>query len=237
MEPIPETERALTELEASTEVRGLRESLVERAQRARSLVPDLVGVSIARLEEGLTFTLVASEDEMAVLDAVQYLAGGPCVDGARTGEQRRIRHVDEEDALDEEGWRLFAVASASRSVRSTLTLPLTDEDGRVLGSVNLYAGSARAFDGVEPQLALLFGAWAAGAVRNADLSFSTRLEAQQAPERMRHLKVIDHATGIIAAEQGIDVEMAAQRLRSAAAQADVPLELLAQQVIDAYDNE
>jgi hypothetical protein len=163
LDPIRETEQAADALESFTGETGLLDALSERANRARELVPDLMGVSVARAQDGLTFTLVASDEVIAVLDALQYIGGGPCVKGAATGEVQETRFARGSGPLDEEEWRLFSSASAARGVRSTLTLPILDSGGEAVGSVNLYAGAARAFEDVHPQLALVFGAWAAGA--------------------------------------------------------------------------
>src|SRR5215218_2954296 len=165
MEPIPET------VEAANEVADLDADVLadlrRMANRAQERVPDLVGVSVASLEDGLTFTLVASAEEVAVLDAIQYAAGGPCVEAAHT--DRVVQYAPE--ALDEERWRLFAEATAARAVRSTLTLPVV-RGGQVIATVNLYAAATHAFEGQHEHLAAIFGAWAAGAVTNADLSFT-----------------------------------------------------------------
>ena len=195
--------------------------------RATELVPDLVGVSIAQLDEGLTFTLVATADVVAVLDAVQYLAGGPCVDGAKA---RQVREFNAADILDEERWRLFAQATAARTVRSTLTLPVVAAGG-VVGTVNLYAASSRAFFGMHDELAEIFAASAAGAVANADLSFTTRSEAQAAPARVRERVAIEVAAGILAADLDVDVDTAEVRLRDAAVQAGVTVAQLAREIV------
>src|SRR3954454_14409834 len=228
MEPIPETVEAINELDPSVDEVDVLAHLAGLASRAQELVPDLVGVSIARLAQGLTFTLVATADMIAVLDAIQYVAGGPCVAGAHTNQ------VTEIDVLDEKRWRLFAEATAERGVRSTLTLPVVS-DGRVEGTVNLYAASARAFVGHHQELAKVFGAWAAGAVTNADLTFRTRTEAKAAPQRLREQHVIDVATGIVAAQLGVDVETALARLRDGAARARVSLIRLARRIVRARE--
>ena len=84
------------------------------------------------------------------------------------------------DLLDEDTWHLLAMASAARCIVSTLTLPIV-KDGRIAGAVNLYGASRQAFTGHHEALAEIFGAWAPGAVTNADLSFSTRRDAEEAP--------------------------------------------------------
>lgn len=108
VDPIPETEQAVGELEHVTGGAGLLEVLVDRAARAREIVPDLLGVSVARVQEGLTFTLVASDEDVTVLDALQYVAGGPCVEGARSGEIKEMRLTGGHGPLNEEAWRAFA---------------------------------------------------------------------------------------------------------------------------------
>jgi GAF domain-containing protein len=221
MEPIPETVDAVRSLGPSADGGALLTDLTRLAGLAKKIVPDLLGVSIARLDEGITFTLVATAKDVAVLDAVQYIAGGPCVDAAHTVRVREFDH----GAVDEERWQLFAEATAARAVRSTLTLPVQREE-QVVGTVNMYAASRRAFVGHHAQLAELFGAWASGAVSNADLSFRTRAEAEAAPRRLREQRVIDLATGILAAALGLEVEAAKIRLRDAAVRAGVtPLQL------------
>jgi GAF domain-containing protein len=230
MEPIPETAEAIDNLDALVEEGGLLAHLTRLADRGKEIVPDLVGVSIAPLDRGVTYTLVATAAEIAVLDAIQYAAGGPCVEAAHAEQVMQF----DQNVFDEDRWRLFAQATAARTVRSTLTLPVTSE-GRVVGTVNLYAASRRAFDGHHEQLAEVFGAWAAGAVTNADLSFSTRKEAEVAPQVVREQLTIDRATGIVAADLGVDAEAAEARLRDAASRAGVSLAQLAAEIITARE--
>lgn len=225
MEPLPETVEAVNELGPADDI-DLLAQLTRLANRGKDVVPDLVGVSIGRLQEGLTFTLVATEAEIAVLDAVQYAAGGPCVEGAH--EQKTV----ELDVLDEEQWRLFAEATSARAVRSTLTLPVVGDE-RVVGTVNLYAASRRAFEGHHDELAAIFGAWAAGAVSNADLSFGSRSEARAAPARARDQLAIDVAVGILAVRLGVAVDAAEERLQDAATRAGVTPAELAREIVGA----
>ena len=56
----------------------------------------------------------------------------------------------------------------------------------VVGTVNLYAASRPVPSPVcARMLATIFGAWAPGAITNADLSFSTRDTAREAPQTLR----------------------------------------------------
>jgi GAF domain-containing protein len=229
LEPIPESVQALNELDPTGDTDDLLGRLQRLANRAQDVVPDLVGVSVARYDHGLTFTLVATDDEVAVLDAIQYAAGGPCVDAAHDGH---IREFHNKDTLDETQWQMFAEATAARAVRSTVTLPVIGDGGGVMGTVNLYAASPRAFGGHHEQLADIFGAWAAGAIANADLSFLTRRTAQEAPSRVREAAIIDTAIGILAATQRVDIDTAERRLTAAAQHAGVSVAELAADIVD-----
>ena len=159
VEPIPETAEAIEEYGpfGSGDLLG---ELRAKGARLRDMVPDCVGFSLASIEHGVTFTVAATDADLALLDAVQYLAGGPCVDAVE-GEQ--VVTFTADDAVDERRWQLFAQATAAASVASTLTLPILARD-MVAGSVNLYASTRHAFTGLHEQIARIFDAWAPGAV-------------------------------------------------------------------------
>jgi len=230
VEPIPETVEAIDQLDASPGDDDLLAALQERGARVRELVPECVGVSVAYLTHGVTFTLVATDAEIAMLDGVQYLSGGPCVDAVK--EPAEVVETRLEDLLDEEDWRHFGQASAAASVTSTLTMPVMSH-GRAVGSVNLYGATPDAFTGQHEAIAEIFQAWAPGAVTNADLSFRSREEAKKAPRRMEEQARIDTATGIIAARQSVALDTARERLAEAAMRAGVPEVELARAVIEA----
>jgi GAF domain-containing protein len=230
MEPISESLEASNELEPNDDDGDLLNRLTTMAGKAREVAPECIGVSVAARVEGVTFTLVASAEEIAELDAVQYLEGGPCVDAVENA-YGIARSVAGDDPLSESLWQAFSQASAAAGVRSTLSLPVMEE-GRAVGSVNLYGGSLDAFDGRHEALAEVFGAWAPGAVANADLSFSTRRVAEEAPRRLRESARVAAATGIVAAAHRVDVETAKQRLLDAAQRAGVTLLALAEVVIE-----
>ena len=75
---------------------------------------------------------------------------------------------------------LFAQAAAVVGIRSSLSLPVRDE-GRIVGGVNLYASTRGAFDASHEAIARVVGAQAEEAVRDADLSFSSRTRAMETP--------------------------------------------------------
>ena len=233
MEPIPETLQATDELDALLDESTLLDQLRAAAERARAVAPGLVGVSIASREEGVTFTLVATDDEIATLDAVQYVASGPCVDAMDMGHGVA---TSPEGLLSEERWQDFARASAAHGVHSTLTLPVV-RDGTIVATVNLYGHAEDTFVGHHAALAEVFGAWAPGAVVNADLSFSTRSAAARAPDQLRETARVETATGIVAAERHIPLAEARRQLHDAAQRAGVPVASLAEVVVELHRTE
>ena len=141
-----------------------------------------------------------------MLDASQYLDGGPCVEVSEGHADVVVFPGD--DPLDEERWRLFSQATSAGGVASTLSLPLHEEGRSVAGFDKSWAAE-QAFAGRIEQLAMLVGAAPTTAVSNADLSFSLRIEAAAAPRQMRDRAIIETAVGWVAGVKGIDVEAAA----------------------------
>ena len=216
MEPIPETRVVFNELArfGDTETADL---ILGMGQRAREVVPQCVGLSLALVAEGMVFTLVATDEEIAAIDALQYLDGGPCVVSAH--DNRRIT-FDQSAVTDEGAWQLYSRATAAAGIASSLTLPI-EVEGRVIGSVNLYASTVEAFDGRHEALSEALETCATGAITNADLSFDTRREAAKGPLRLADQGDVDIALGIIAGSQAVDIATAHQRLIASASQAGI----------------
>jgi len=216
MEPIPESLWVIRQQQERGDT-NLSVWLRRISRQIERIVPECVGFSLGSFVDGITYTLVSTSLDVAALDAVQYLDGGPCVKAVHEGET--IENIN--DALSEDEWQLYARSSAARGIASSLTLPLITRDGTVIGTVNLYAGTPDAFRGREERLARAIGASAVDAVANSDLTFRTRLTAQKGPQIFEDQYDIDIAIGILAQQRGIDVALARERLRRAARQAGV----------------
>ena len=227
---MPETREALAEF-VTLDDPDVDELLADLGRRAQAIVPDLVGLSLGLAHEGLTFTLLASSSGVASIDAAQYVEGGPCVEV--TEGRLESAEVDMSDPMDEEQWRLFSLVSAASGVASSLSLPIYRNDTQ-MGGVNLYASAPDAFAGRHEQLADALGGRAAEAVTNADLAFSTRLEAAAAPQQMRDRIEIETATGLLAARSGTELEVAQRLLREAAVRSGVPVALVARVLVLAH---
>jgi GAF domain-containing protein len=226
VKPIPPTSQAFEKLDRLGET-GVQAALDHMSELVREVVPECVGLSLTLVADNITLTLVATGEPTSHLDAMQYLDGGPCVTATETNQ---LIEVNEADLLDEDLWSMFALASAAEGVRSSLSMPLLDEE-TVVGGMNLYGSTRDAFNGHHEELARIVGAWAPGAVRDADLSFSTRQRAAEAPGVLADQADVDVATGIIATALDVDLETARQRLAEAAARAGIPEAEVARTVI------
>lgn len=205
MQLLPQSREALDEYVAESvdDVEGLLRVIEGWAVRA---VPDCVALSVTLLDEDLTFTLVDEE-------ATQARDGSEDVS---SGDRAR----EDAYALDEAGWADMARERAFAGIASTVSLPVV-EHGRAVLNIDLYASTAHAFRDRVDGLVEALGAWQAGAVTNADLSFETLRRAELAPALLREQRLVDVAVGLVAARMAVTTRDAAVLLDVAAEQAGV----------------
>jgi GAF domain-containing protein len=218
VEPVPETVEAFKEMSRFGDTE-LAEIVLSMGRRVTQLVPECIGLSVSLVEHGVTFTLMATDEEVASWDALQYLDGGPCLEAVADNE---ILEVQQADLLDEGRWLMHAQASAAAGVKSSLSLPVGVE-GQIIGGINLYASTPDAFTGKHEQIAAELGAQAEGAITNADLEFRTRRAAMEAPDKLADQREVDVALGIIVASHEVDLTEARNRLEQAAQRAGISL--------------
>jgi GAF domain-containing protein len=224
MEPIAESLEALRRLSATADV-DLVSQLKEAADHVVEAVPDCIGLSIAWFEEGLTFSLLTTSALM-IIDAAQYLDGGPCEVAAL-----ELQEVHVADVLDERQWQLFGSAASANGVRSSLSLPLR-QGGKVYGSINFFGRTPETFAGSQGELARMFGAALEEAVMNADLSMASVRRARHAVETLEARDKVYTAVGAFAAREGVSVDEARRQMEAAAERAGVSLEAVASLVLD-----
>jgi GAF domain-containing protein len=227
VEPLPETVEALRELTRFGD-ETIARTLLRISRDVERVVPEVVGISLSLIDENLTFTMTATTGPVAQMDGMQYLAGGPCDETLKTGVPHIYRAGD---PVDEERWELFARATAAEGVASTLSMPMLS-NGVVVAGVNMYASTPDAFDGHHEDLADVCGAWAGGAVTNADLDFSTRFEAAETPERLRDEFEIDQAVGALMSRWDLSLVEAGHRLRDAAQRAGISDAQMARAILE-----
>jgi GAF domain-containing protein len=224
VELIPESLEALARLSVLSE-HDLLSQLGQTAALVVALVPECVGMSVAYFDDDVTFTLLATSERLRVLDAAQYLDGGPCQVAALTGDELEV-----DDLLDENTWQLFAMASAAQGVRSSLSLPLRSNH-RIDGSINFYGHTTHAFTGRERALAVMFGAAVEEAMTNADLTMASVDRARDSVTRLHDHDKINQAIGIMASREYVPLDVAEDRLYDAANRAGITPLALAELII------
>jgi GAF domain-containing protein len=186
--------------------------------------PAHCGITLRRDQE--PFTVAASGPLASRVDEVQYGEGdGPCLQTMRTGEAVAVT-----DLVGERRWHSYPGHALRYGVRSSLSLPLSSDDG-TRGALNLYATVPDAFGDRQRKAAELFAAQASAA-----LSIVTRMAGQialtgQLREALRSRSVIDQAIGIIMGEQRCDADEAFGLLRSASQHQNRRLRDLAADVV------
>jgi len=212
MEPVRGTKQALDILVSQGDSQ-VAVALMRMGREARRLVPSCVGLSLTFVAEDLTFTLVATGDELAALH-------GPAPDTTQGAPLERA--PDAEDLLDERLWQQYARASAAAGVASSLSLPIV-RGGRTIGSVSVYAATPDAFDQGRDALATALGVSPQGAIANADLEFRSRRAAADAPHQLTDDEDVDIAIGLVATLLHVDVSDAEERLQDAARRVGISL--------------
>jgi len=226
--PVSETREAFDWLGAF-DTDHIEASLLQMSTRVREIAPDCVAMSLSVVEGDLTFTVTGDRPGASLLDAVQYLDGGPCLEAM---EQRELEATGDLPT-DEGRWQMFALAEALVGISSTLSLPILS-DYRVVGGVNLYGSTSDAFDGHHEELATACGAWAAGAVSNADLGFTSRVRAAATPGRLQDRGDVDLAKGLVAETRGVTPDEAGEQIHDAAVRAGVSEAEFAQFLLHAH---
>jgi GAF domain-containing protein len=210
----------------------LEEWMTGLTARIKEIAPSCVAVSVTLQDGDLTFTFSANRRGAALLDAVQYLDGGPCIKAIEDDE------IEATDCLatDEGQWRMFAAAEALTGIASTLSMPLMNGSD-VVGGVNLYGAAKDTFDGSHEELAAACGSWAATAVTNADLRFTSRVRAAATRDRLQDRGDVDMAAGVVAEHQQTTTERARARMHDAAVRAGVSVPEFARFLLESHASE
>jgi hypothetical protein len=160
-----------------------REELVraqeDLARQAREGIPGCGSASVTVLHDGEARTISTSDERALAIDEEQYDGkSGPCLSAMR---KREI--VDVPDYTTERRWPNVTARDREIGVYSGLSLPLED-DGDVLGALDLYGDSVGAFGDSSLMLADLFTRQATVVLR-----YLNQLQAERA-QNARELAVL-----------------------------------------------
>lgn len=204
---------------------ALPETLSWTARTALETVPgfDRVAIALTRPNGGIR-TMVASDDLVWELDAVQYgLDQGPCVDAVR-GEQPVVRL---EHAGQDPRWPQYLPGAVARGLRSQLSVRLWTGE-QALGGINFYSTVSDTIDSQASDIAELLAA-------QASIALSHAQQAQQLQEAVATRQVIGQAVGIVMERYGISHHAAFEYLARESQVSNTKLRVLAQELVDATE--
>jgi serine phosphatase RsbU (regulator of sigma subunit) len=129
----------------------LARALDDLARLAREGIPGCGSASVTVLHDGDALTMSSTDARALAIDEEQYDGeSGPCLSAMR---EREI--VDVPDYTAERRWPRVTAKGRELGVHSGLSLPLED-DGNVLGALNLYGDTVGAFGDSSLMIADMF---------------------------------------------------------------------------------
>lgn len=154
----------------------LAAALEDLAALARDVVPGCAAASVTVLHDGTPGTVASTDHGARGVDEEQYGQGcGPCLDAMRGRDAITV-----EDYRDERRWPPIAAASLRMGLRSSLSMPL-QQDGRVLGALNMYGETPAEFGPASRASAATFARQAA-----LVLGYLSRLHTERALHAREH---------------------------------------------------
>jgi GAF domain-containing protein len=184
--------------------------LTDVAGRAHHRLGDVVGVALTTaVDGGEPMTTGASTDQAAEIDLVQYAVGlGPCLHALQGGGGTYVP-----DLADDDRWGEYGQAAAEHGARSCISVPVQDDDARVVGVLKVYASEVDGLDAEQQALAEDVALEMAGGFGLASALVATSYELSDRIEAMDSRRTIDLATGVLMGRLGISAADAFAALR------------------------
>lgn len=183
------------------------------------------GVSLAA-DDRLIFA-IAQPDAITGLERVQEQhQTGPCVEAYRTGQRVVVPDI----RAQRDRWPQLVEAAEQVGIEAAAGIPIR-LNGTRLGALNLYDDTPRDWADEDLHAAEVLAAMAAGLIANAHRLDQARTTAEQLQKALNSRVVIEQAKGIIAAEAGIPIDDAFERLRTHARSHNLPLRSVAEAVV------
>jgi GAF domain-containing protein len=210
----------------------ITEFLDQLATLTVKVLPGEVFCGITLRRDHSVFTVASSDSRASQVDEIQYgHDNGPCLRTLATGE---VVVVD--DLAQDDRWGGYRMPALGHGVRSSLSLPLRG-DGEVIGALNIYATTPRAFGPAEQLVAGRFADETSRA-----LALAVRMAERT--EMSAHLQnalasraVIDQALGIIMGQNRCTADEAFEVLRAISQNRNVKLRGIAAEMITAVSGQ
>jgi hypothetical protein len=208
------------------------EFLTQLAVLTVKLLPGELSCGITLRRNHGAFTVASSDTRASQVDEIQYgQKDGPCLHTLGSGEA-----VVVDDLAQDYRWDGYRLPALGHGVRSSLSLPLR-ADGEVIGALNIYASTPRAFGPAEQLAAGRFADEASRA-----LALAVRMAERS--EMSAHLQnalasraVIDQALGIVMGQNRCTADEAFEVLRSISQNRNVKLRAVAADMVTAVSGQ
>ncbi|GAA3630120.1 GAF and ANTAR domain-containing protein [Kineosporia mesophila] len=209
-----------------TGTQPLTQTLLQVATFAVSAIPGADGAGVTVLERQGPDTIVASNELVRAVDAVQYGIGeGPCLLAVQSRSTQRSGSLDGESR-----WPSFGPQAGRLGVHSALSLPLLIA-GQPVGALNVYGRAHNAFDEQSAFIGEAFARPAAVTASQALLLEESRRVAAQLEQAMTARTTIDRAVGILMSRTGKTADEAYETLRQRSTQDGIDIGELATQIV------
>lgn len=191
---LTESFRILSRLLLSDE--NVESTLARIAELSVEAIPgcDWAGISLVE-PEGIR-TVGATDDLVTEIDALQYETGeGPCLSAIKESERAVMFEIS--SMAEDTRWPAFSSRAVERGVMSLLAYTLGVPEHSVLGSLNLYARAAGAFNREDERVGTIFAAHAAVALANAQSLARAEKRAEDLKVGLASRDLIGRAKGIL----------------------------------------
>ncbi|GAB3575571.1 GAF and ANTAR domain-containing protein [Amycolatopsis endophytica] len=226
---------ALEDLCVQAAGQSLEDAVRGIAEGAVATLPDADAATITALDDnGLPYLLATTDQRVVGIDEDQYKTHrGPCVEAAT--RRHPVRAVIGEH---EEEWPEFTASAKAAGVNTYLSVPLlvpggpADGDDEVVGGLDMYSFTARAFDPYDEQMMRLFVTAACDAFANARRWEATNRKIGQLETALTSRADIDQAKGVLMAIHGCTADEAFARLVEESQRTNTKLAVVARKLLD-----
>ena len=199
---------------------ALTRSLASITRSAVALVDGVDFADVMVIKDGRAKSVSPTVPMLIELDSVQLtLQQGPCLEAAVGGAMVRCT-----DLRDDTRWPGYATAAVESGVHSMLSYQL-DTAPHGVGALNMFGLDPRAVDPESEAIGALLATLATVALMTAD-------KQDQFEAALASRDVIGQAKGILMNHFKVDAVRAFEMLRSMSQTDNIPLKILAQQIID-----
>jgi len=191
--------------------RGLAPALQQLTDAAKQLFrADGAGLMLTDAEGVLRWASASDQTAQTVEDGQERLAQGPCAVAFSQRLPAAIRNI----SLEPE-WQEFTQVLVGEGVCAALSVPV-ELDGGVIGTLDIYAGTARDWDPSEVAALQAYAGLVASLLSAAATAQVKGRLAEQLQAALEHRWLIEQAKGVLMGREDLDAQTAFERLRGAA---------------------